>query len=48
MSKVFDVLAGIGILIGIYLFIANWNGTVKIIDTLATNAISGVKTLQGR
>jgi hypothetical protein len=48
MNKVFDVLAGIGILIGIYLFLANGNQTVSIINSIASNTTSGIKVLQGR
>jgi len=48
MNKVFDVIAGIGVLIGIYLFLANGKQTTSIISTIATNSISGIKTLQGR
>lgn len=48
MSKVFDVLAGIGVLIGIYLFLANYTATTAIISTFASNATQGIKTLQGR
>jgi hypothetical protein len=42
------VLTGMGILIGIYLFLAHGNTTISIIDKIATNTVSGVKTLQGR
>ena len=42
------VLAGIGVLIGMYLVIANGTNSVKIIQTIAGNSVSGIKTLQGR
>lgn len=48
MNKFVDILSGIGVLIGIYLFISNGDKTVKIIDTVATNSIKGISTLQGR
>lgn len=48
MNRVFDVIAGIGVLIGIYLFLANGKQTTSIINTIAGNSISGIKTLQGR
>lgn len=48
MNKIVDVLAGIGILIAIYLFIANGTNSVRIVNALGTNTISGIKTLQGR
>ena len=42
------MVAGIGILIGIYLFVKNSDQTVKIISTIASNSVTGIKTLQGR
>lgn len=48
MSKLTDILAGVGILIGIFLFLNKGDSSVKIIDTIARNSISGIKTLQGR
>ena len=48
MNKVMDIASGIGILIAIYLFVANYKGTTAIISTMATNSIAGIKTLQGR
>lgn len=46
--KLGNILAGIGILIAIYLFISRGDTTVKIIQTIAQNSIQGIKTLQGR
>lgn len=46
--KIGEILTGIGILIGVYLFLAHGNTTVKIIQTIAQNSIAGIKTLQGR
>lgn len=48
MNKVFDAIAGIGMLIAVYLFLANAKSTTSIISSLASNATSGIKTLQGR
>lgn len=48
MNKVFDVIAGIGMLIAIYLFLSNYKATTSVISTIASNGISGIKTLQGR
>jgi hypothetical protein len=48
MKELGNILAGIGILIAIFLFLAHGNTTVKIIQTLAQNSIQGIKTLQGR
>lgn len=46
--KLGNVLAGIGILIGIYLLLANGSQTIGIINTIASNSIAGIRTLQGR
>lgn len=48
MSKLVQVLTGIGMLIAIYLFLANGSKTVQIIESLASNGVKGIKTLQGR
>lgn len=42
------IIAGIGLLIGIYLFVSRAGDTTKIINSLATNSIAGIKVLQGR
>lgn len=36
------------LLIGVYLFLSHGYTTVQVIDTLASNSIKGIKTLQGR
>ena len=48
MNQIISVLSGIGILIGIYLFLSKGSQTVSIINTIASNSIQGIKTLQGR
>jgi hypothetical protein len=48
MSKIVGIVGGIGILIGVYLFLSHGDSTAKIINTLASNSVSGIKTLQGR
>jgi hypothetical protein len=48
MGKVMDIVSGVGILIGIYLFLSRGDSSVKIIDTIAKNSVDGIKTLQGR
>jgi hypothetical protein len=48
MSKLTSIIAGIGTLIGIYLFLANGKETTSIINSIGSNSISGIKTLQGR
>lgn len=45
MGKIFG---GVGVLIGIYLFVANGDKTVSIIKTLGTQGVEGIRTLQGR
>lgn len=48
MSNVYKAISGIGLLIGAYLFLSNYKGTVEIIQTIGTQGVAGVKTLQGR
>ena len=48
MKDVVAILTGIGLLIMIYLFLANGDQTVKIFGTIAQNTTAGIKTLQGR
>lgn len=48
MSKMVQVISGIFVLIGIYLFLSQGDKTVKIISTLASNATKGIAVLQGR
>lgn len=42
------IIAGIGLLIGIYLIVANADKSANIIQTVGQNSIAGIKTLQGR
>lgn len=48
MSKIFNVISGIGILIAIFLFLNNRKATVDVINSISGNAVKGIKTLQGR
>ena len=48
MDKVYKVIAGIGMLIFVYLILINYQGTTSVIQSLASNATYGIKTLQGR
>jgi len=48
MRDVVAIIGGIGILIGMYLVLRNGKEAVNIVDTIAKNSISGIKTLQGR
>ena len=43
-----EVAGGIGVLIAIYLFVANFKGTVAIINAISSPTIQTIKTLQGR
>jgi len=42
------MIAGIGILIAIYLFVANAGQTAMIIQSIGANATRGIQVLQGR
>lgn len=42
------VVSGIGLLIAIYLFVANASQTTKIIESIGSNTTKGIKVLQGR
>jgi multisubunit Na+/H+ antiporter MnhC subunit len=47
-GAVLEVVSGIFVLIGIYLFVANSSETVAIINALFKNSVSGIIALQGR
>lgn len=47
-SMIIEIAGGIGVLIAIYLFVANFKGTVAIIGALSEPSIDMVRTLQGR
>jgi hypothetical protein len=42
------VISGIGVLIAVYLFVSRADETATIINTIASNSVAGIKTLQGR
>lgn len=48
MGNFWNAVAGIGTLIALYLFLKNPSAATSIISALASNATSGIKTLQGR
>lgn len=48
MRTVVEIVTGIFILIGIFLFLSHGTQTVRIIDTIASNSIKGIQVLQGR
>ena len=47
-GKMAMIISGTGALIAIYLFLANYRGTVSIIKQLGSTYSGAVKTLQGR
>lgn len=48
MGDIYKVIAGIGTLIAIFLFLNNYRATTSIINTVAKNSINGIQVLQGR
>jgi len=48
MNHLTTWLSGIGILIFVYLVLNKGEQTVEIIKVISTNAVSGIKALQGR
>lgn len=42
------IISGIGVLIAMYLVISRADQSAKIVGTIASNSINGIKTLQGR
>ena len=48
MNHISSWLAGIGMLIAIYLFLSNANSTATIINSIASNTVDGIQVLQGR
>ena len=48
MGTLYKIVAGIGTLIAIYLFLSQYKATVSIINTIGNNSIKGIQVLQGR
>lgn len=48
MDKAYKIIAGIGLLIFTFLLVSNSQATTSIVGTIASNSITGIKTLQGR
>ena len=48
MGTIYKVIAGIGTLIAIYLFLSNATETTSIIRQIGNSSVAGIKTLQGR
>ena len=48
MNHLTKILGGIGILIAVYLVLSNGGQTIKIIDSISSNALNGIQVLQGR
>ena len=48
MNNLIKILSGIGLLIGIFLVINQGDSTSKLVNTISSNSIRGIKVLQGR
>ena len=48
MGTLYKVIAGIGTLIAVYLFLSNATETTSIIRALGSQSNSAIRTLQGR
>lgn len=48
MSRIVEIVSGMFMLIGIYLFLSNWTATTRIISSISSATTSSVKVLQGR
>lgn len=48
MKNLLVILSGMGVLIGIYLFLSRGDSSVSIINSIGKNATAGIATLQGR
>lgn len=48
MNRISDWIAGIGMLIALFLVLSRSRETVSIINSFASNATAGIKVLQGR
>ena len=48
MKEASKIIAGIGMLIFVFLILANGKNAVAIVNSVAKNSVSGIKVLQGR
>ena len=48
MNHLTKILGGIGILIAIYLVLSNGSQSIKIVESISSNALNGIQVLQGR
>lgn len=48
MNKIFDIIAGAGMIIALYLFLSHGDSTVRIIQSFSTGARQTIAALQGR
>ena len=48
MNHISSWIAGIGMLIAVFLILSHANESARIINTISTNAINGIQVLQGR
>ena len=48
MNRIGDIIAGIGFLIAIFLFLSRPEATTNIINSIANASVSSIRVLQGR
>ena len=48
MNRIAEIVSGMGILIGLYIIIANGTKSAAVITQIGTSSAAMVKTLQGR
>lgn len=48
MGNANKIIAGIGMLIFVFLVVSNYKATTSVINTIGGNAVQGIKVLQGR
>lgn len=48
MGRIIEIISGMGLLIAIFLFVSNADGTASIIKQLGASSSSMIRTLQGR
>jgi len=47
-ATITEIVGGVFVLVGIYLFVVNFTGTAQIIRTLGSQSVAGIRALQGR
>jgi len=48
MKNIMTIVAGMGVLIGIFLFLNNWQASRAVIQAIADGTTGTIKTLQAR